>query len=65
MGSGYRQQNLIEPFPICLLTRSTLKVQQNVGMLYKVGLDMNLSMYLGRSNPNPFGIGFGHTQEIS
>jgi hypothetical protein len=34
-------------------------------MLYKVGLDMNLSMYLGRSNPNPFGIGFGHTQEIS
>jgi hypothetical protein len=65
MGSGYHQQNLVEPSPISLLTRSTLKVQHNVGMLYKVGLDMNLSMYLGRSNPNPFGMGFSHAQEIS
>lgn len=51
MGSDYCQQNLVEPSPICLLTRSTLKVQHNVGMLYKVGLDMNLSMYLIGQTP--------------
>ncbi len=65
MGSGYHQQNLVEPSPISLLTISTMKVQHNVGMLYKVGLDMNLSIYLGMSNPNPSSMGFGHTQEIS
>jgi hypothetical protein len=65
MGSGYCQQNLVEPSRIFLLTIPTMKVQHNVGMLYKVRLDMNLSMYLGRSNPNPSGMGFGHTQEIS
>jgi hypothetical protein len=65
MGSGYRQQNLVKPSPISLLTISTMKVQHNVDMLYKVELDMNLSMYLGRSNPNPSSMGFGYTQEIS